>query len=240
MSNLHRVVAGSAVALMAAAAHADFNSHFGINVEDGRLTTWDWVSGPGYIAPDRVFVSTLDGTTPSDSPGTNSVGGTFDTPGDIGFNFLHELRIWDNPQDGFRPTDGETLTMRFGPLSATTGTGFVPGWATAVRDENSHPDNPNQWGRHHIHPEYELNAASGQPDPADGVYLVELEWFYEAGSGNPTSYDNSDPFWIVFGYNATLSEIEAAETYVREVIVPAPGAAGLLALGGLVALRRRR
>ncbi|TVQ31564.1 MAG: hypothetical protein EA376_08820 [Phycisphaeraceae bacterium] len=230
------IVAGAAIASAAPSALAQFNSHFGLNHVDGAIVTEDWVSGPGYLGPDRVFAGQLDASGFAADPGTNSVGGTFPTPGEIGFNFLHELRVWDGST--FTPTAGETLTMSFagGILSATTDAGFVAGWATAVRDESSHPTNSSQWGRHHIHPNYTLNPAPGQMTAADGVYLIELEWFYSGAESIATS----DATWLLMSFNAD-GEVSAAADYVRNVIVPSPGAAVVLAGAfGLMGARRRR
>jgi hypothetical protein len=53
-------------------------------------------------------------------------------------------------------------------------------------------------------------------------------------------FAESDSFYIVFNQNSDEAVHDAAIDYVREFIVPAPGAAGLLAVSGLVAMRRRR
>jgi hypothetical protein len=230
-----------AAALASATAHAQLSDHIGLDIHNGRIITIEWESGPG--GPDRVFTGQfedLGGLIFTDDPGTNSRGGTFDIPARLGFNILTELREWDPAAPGFGPT-AQSISIEFasGALSATTASGFVPGFTTPIRDETTHPTNPAQWGRHHSHLDFILNGPGGAT-PADGIYLLELEWFYEPGPGNTTTYDNSAPFWMVFGWNRSIAEIQTAERYVRDFIVPTPGTAAILSLAGLTLLRRRR
>ncbi len=244
----HIALALSASALIGAAAGASvINSHIGIDVVNGNLSTQAWQSGVGYLGESRVFVQTIDPSTFfRPDPGTNSNGGTFATPGAIGFNIVDALKVWNSATQSFDLAD-ETMTIGFGtdPIfggfiqSATTGAGFVPGFATNVRDETSHPTNSGQWGRHHIHHTFQLNGV-GSADPSDGVFLLNLELYYEPGAGNDVTYGNSESFWLVFGLNSTEGELVVARDYVQNVIIPAPGAAALLALAGVAGVRRRR
>lgn len=230
------LVASSTVVL-GSTASASIDTHIGIDVVDGQLSTQGWQGGTGYLGEQRVFTGVLDPFAfASDAPGTNSVGGTFATPGAIGFNILNELLSWNGA--GYSST-AETMTVAFGPESVTTDTGFVSGFATNVRDENSHPGSPGQWGRHHIHHDWILNGDGGN-NPNDGIYLLELELYYEAGAGNPVSYGNSENFYLVFGLNVDESQILDAADWVQINLVPAPGAIVLLSLAGLVGVRRRR
>jgi hypothetical protein len=230
------LLAAGFLASTAATAVASIDTHIGINVVDGQLTTQGWLGGTGYLGEKRVFTGVFDPDNfATGSPGTNSVGGTFATPGAIGFNILNELLVWNGA--GFSSTS-ETMTIAFGPESATTDAGFVSGFATNVRDENSHPGNENQWGRHHIHHDWILNGDGGNPN--DGIYLLELELYYEAGAGNDTSYANSKNFYMVFGLNSDESQILGVADWVQINMIPAPGALALLALAGLAGCSRRR
>jgi hypothetical protein len=223
--------------IIAGSAAASIDSHIGINVGNGQLTTQGWLGGTGYLGERRVFTGVFDpfafATT---SPGTNSVGGTFATPGAIGFNILNELLVWNG--SGFSST-AETMTIGFGPASATTADGFVAGFATNVRDENSHPGSPDQWGRHHIHHNWMLNGDGGGT-PRDGIYLLELELYYQAGEGNPVTYGTSKNFYMVFGLNETDQAIVDVAGWVQVNLVPAPAALALLGLAGVAGGRRRR
>lgn len=211
-----------------------FNTHWGISVnDDGRLVTEGWQGGVGYLGESRVFAfesQELAGQQFFDI-GTNSVGGTFATPGQIGFNYRSAVGLWNG--DGFDDA-GVDMTFQFGTLSATSGMGFVPGFGTAVRDETTHPSSPGQWGRHHTHQDVFLS-----PGASDGIYLMEFELWYLPGNGNPVTYADSRPFWVLFSQNSSPSEVDVAISYVQDVIVPAPGSLAVLGLGAL-ALRRRR
>ncbi|TVQ60851.1 MAG: hypothetical protein EA378_10530 [Phycisphaerales bacterium] len=240
--------AAMVVAAASAGASASvINSHIGIDVVNGNLSTQAWQSGVGYLGESRVFVQTIDPATFfRPDPGTNSPGGTFATPGAIGFNIVDTLKVWNPATERFDAAD-ETMTIGFGtdPIfggfiqSATTDSGFVPGFATNVRDETSHPTNSGQWGRHHIHHTFQLSGA-GSANPADGVFLLNLELYYEPGAGNDVTYGDSKPFWLVFGLNSTEGELGFVRDYVQNVIVPAPGVGAVLALAGLAGVRRRR
>jgi len=218
-----------------AAMATPFNSHWGISAsDDGRLVTENWQSGIGYLGESRVFAFNSQevlGQVFFDI-GTNSIGGTFATPGTIGFDFRSELQRWNGA--GF-DSAGLDLTFQFGPLSATSDTGVVPGFGTAVRDETSHPTNSAQWGRHHSHHDVFLGSGA-----TDGIYLMEFNLWYEAGDGNPTTYADSDSFWVLFNLNGDIADVTLASDWVQVNLVPTPGVITAFGLAGLAATRRRR
>jgi len=229
------IATGGIVALGSVAAASPFNTHWGLSVgENGQLVTEGWQSGVGYLGESRVFAFNSQNLLGTDffDIGTNSVGGTFATPGSIGFDFRSALQIWNG--NGFDDA-GVNLTAQFGPFVATSGTGFVPGFGTAVRDETSHPSNPAQWGRHHTHQDLFIDSGA-----SDGIYLMEFSLWYEAGDGNPTSYADSDSFWVLFNLNGDVSEVSVAADWVQVNIVPTPGVLTAFGLAGLMATRRRR
>lgn len=232
-----RSIPATALALaLAASAAAQFNSHLGISVgSDGDLVTERWQSGTGYLGAERVFA--FNGIDDGAGGlffdvGTNSVGGTFAYPGEIGFDFMSPLGVWDG--DHFDLV-ASTVTFQFGPITATSGSGVVPGYGTLVRDPNTHPTNPAQWGRHHTHQNVFMSAGT-----APGVYLMEFVLWYEPGNGNPTTYGDSLPFWMLFNYGGSVEEVVAATAWVQTNLVPAPGAIALLGAAGLLGRRRRR
>lgn len=88
------------------------------------------------------------------------------------------------------------------------------------------------------------------PLPVDGVAST-LEYIYDLGDGPVSSglkaFTNSEGgipenFAMLLGVGTQNQGAPGGAAYVdfRNFVVPAPGAAGLMALGGLVALRRRR
>ena len=190
-----------------------------IATDAGRLITGS-VAG-GSFAPERVFASELGEVVPNltDEPGFEADAGTL-TPGtSLSFRMMDALRVWNGAD--FDSVSSSTMTLSFLTLSATTST--TPGEVV-----NGFGFNVNAMGGLHNHPFYQLNA------PADtGVYLLELQLM---GGG----FADSDSLYIVFNQNADEAIHDAAIDYVRDVIVPTPGVSGLLALSGLVALRRRR
>lgn len=152
----------------------------------------------------------------------------------IGFNIVDALRVWNGSDFG---TIGSQSMSIFGDpfpdgdVATTPGTAgmFVPGFQFIEADTNGFFDD---------HPTFQLN------NQTDGIYLLSLELFTDADG-----IANSEPMYIVFGSNldGTLGDeeafeaaIEAGVDYVNTVIIPTPGTAGLLALAGLAATRRRR
>jgi len=152
----------------------------------------------------------------------------------IGFNIVDALRVWNGSD--FDTIGSQSMSIFGDPfpdgdVATTPGTAgmFVPGFEFIEADANGFFDD---------HPTFQLN------NQADGVYLLSLELFTDA-----SGIANSEPFYIVFGSNedGTLGDdeafeeaVEAGVDYVNNVIIPTPGAAGLLALAGFAATRRRR
>lgn len=152
----------------------------------------------------------------------------------IGFNIVDALRSWNGTD--FDTIPAQTMSIFGDPFPdgdvATTPASpgaFVPGFQFIQADTNGFFDD---------HPSFQLN------DQADGVYLLSLELFTDA-----SGIANSEAMYIVFGSNidgslgddeAFEAQIDAAVDYVNNVIIPTPGAAGLLALAGFAATRRRR
>lgn len=231
ISTFNRVLpAAIAAATMTSIALADtFDSHVGINVENNHLSTQGWQSGTGYLGEKRLFAFDIESGPGIADVGTNSVGGTFTTPGEIGFSFMGQLHQWNG--DDFTASINHMIVQR-GPLQAQSSTGVVVGFGTAVRDENSHPSDPAQWGRHHVHADYWIGGDNVQ----DGIYLIEMQLWYQ-GAG---SYADSKSFWMLLNRNADLGDVQLAIDFANANIVPAPGALALLGLAGLAGVSRRR
>ncbi len=216
----------AAIAAAAASSHAIAHGEGDVWVylDAGRLHT-GLISEDGLIRePDvRVFGAEFGGAgIPdfADEPGFQAPDGSFLPSSKIGFNILRALRSWNGSD--FGAVSAATITMSFGPLTATTpGTDILtPGFDLTIDDQ----------GGLHDHPDYTLNSPAGM-----GIYLLELEFTTDlAGVGT------SAPFWIVFNNGMDEAEHDAAIEWVEENLVPAPGAACLLAFGALTTLRRRR
>lgn len=152
----------------------------------------------------------------------------------IGFNILDALRVWNGSD--FGTIGAQTMSIFGDPfpdgdVATTPGSAdvFVPGFQFIEADASGSFDD---------HPTFQLN------NQADGVYLLSIELFTDADG-----IAASEPMYIVFGSNIDGSlgddiafelAIESAVDYVNTVIIPTPGTAGLLALAGLAATRRRR
>jgi len=205
----------------------------GVAFVDGRIVTSlveeEELGGLG--TPQRVFESELGsieyGPFGNDEPGYTS--NVLPPGAQIGFNILEELSLWNGA--GFTGGLGETLQLgKFvgtpGEITATTGPGFVPGFFFATADGVGFIDE---------HLSHILMGPVLRADPADGIYLLELELFTDHGG-----IANSDPFWIVFNLNSPEEDHEAAVEWVQENLVPAPGFAVLLAPLALWSRSRRR
>lgn len=233
MSKSKRTICASCTMTLLAAPHALADGalgDIGVRENGGILETFlvfDDVGSVGGEPVERVFLGELGsiefGPFGIDDPGfftdTLSEGTT------VGFNIRDELKRWDGST--FVGGIGETMTVANffgtpGQIDVTTSSGFVGGFDVATVSG----------GIFDQHPAFLLNGAGG--DPADGVYLLELE------ATSPT-LESSLPLWVVFNLNRPELEHDEAAEYVEAMLVPGPGSAGVLVmLGGVVAIRRRR
>ena len=145
---------------------------------------------------------------------------------ELSFNILDAARLWDGSDfDAISPST-LTLTQAAGVPGAASVTtpgsagGFVGGFAFVTADGGGVIDE---------HVDILLDAPAGV-----GVYLLNLQLVDTSGA-----LGSSAPFWFVMNNGASKAEVEAAKAYVESVIVPSPGT-GLLAMAGLLGLRRRR
>jgi hypothetical protein len=206
----------AALAASSAVAVAD-EGHGDIEVE---------VKGDKLVTEGRVFEAVFgDSGIPffTDDPGFEGDAGVFTIGTTIGFNIMAALGLWNGKGfDDLNPLDQETLTISFGPASATTDTGFVNGF-DFVSDASNGFD---------VHLGFTLNRSGGF-DPADGIYLLALQL-------TSNNYLASETFWIVFDNNIGDEKLDQAVAWVEANLVPAPGALALLGLAGLFGTRRRK
>lgn len=200
----------------------------GVRVNAGVLETFgvsDESGSTGSEPIERVWAGEL-GSIEFGPFGIDDPGFFADTLTDgtvIGFNIRSALGRWNGA--GFDYAIGESMTLANffgtpGEISATTGAGFVPGFALATASG----------GGFDHHAAYILNGSGG--DPADGVYLLELEL---TSDGLGTSL----PLWVVFNLNAEEDHDPAIE-WVEDNLVPGAPTLALLPAFGLLGVRRRR
>jgi hypothetical protein len=206
-------------ALVAAPAFAQIEGDVHFTVESGKITI-------GLIAEDesstvpglRVFFGELGLDIPNvgTDPGWLALDGTFAASTPLSFDFLGSLKRWNGSSFS---AAAETMTLAFGPANATTpaADSFAPGFALNTDDE----------GGLHDHPSFTLNAPA-----SDGIYLLPLQF-------SAPGLTASDPVWMLWGQNASESDIAAAYDYSLANI-PAPTTLALAAIGVAATTRRRR
>ncbi|HRP62987.1 MAG TPA: PEP-CTERM sorting domain-containing protein [Phycisphaerales bacterium] len=200
----------------AAFAGGGHHSDIEVGLRNNQLTT-----------EGRVFegeFSFTNGFWITDDPGFEGDAGLFAAGTTIGFNIIAALGLWNgNGFDTLDPFSHASITLELGPLSATTGAGFISGF-NFVADASGGFDS---------HLDFILNGPDALAgEPADGVYLIELQLI-------SNNYLASESFWIVFGKGADHREIDAAMDWVEANLVPAPGALLLLGMAAFGAARRR-
>lgn len=207
------------LAIPGALAFADAKSDVNFRVLDGRIITG--LLDEGQFVRERVFGVELGEALPNfaDEPGFFSDEGVFTPDSFLTLRVLDGLRVWNGSD--FDTLADSTLTLQYLQQQFTTA-----GLGVAF-DTFDLPINP--FGSlADEHPDYILNSPA-----TDGVYLLALSM--RGGGAN-----ESLPFYLVFNQNVDEKIHDAAIDYVRDVIVPAPGALGAFACAGLLAARRRR
>lgn len=221
-------------ALLSCGGAAFADGDIGVIIENGRLFTGEVDDDPSTTRqdvlnnPEQLFEGEFTpGIGITDDPG-------FFSPSDgdmvqgwtFGFNVRGALRSWTGSTF---VTAAETMEIAFGNQSVVTppGPGIVPGLSILISDPNGAFD----W-----HPEYRLRDSGGDVGGAPiGAYLLELRLWVD-----DPDVQNSRLLWVLFNNGLDGPSFDEAEDYVRDNIVPSQGAAGLLALGAVVGLRRRR
>jgi hypothetical protein len=195
-------------ALLPASAWAQHAGDIILTTPANRITTGTIESGGGEITPQRIFTGTLvsgiNGPFTSD-PGFDTLPGTFQDDAFVGFNVLAPVLGWTGSD--FQSTEGERLRINFFPPfgpTVDTADGPVPGFELAVGSNG-------EWHRH-----LGYTLIRDDMDPQPGIYLLQLE-LYTTQPG----IDASDPFWILFQFNAT-GDIEAAIAFVASQYLAPP------------------
>jgi hypothetical protein len=218
----------AAISLLAAAglaAPAWAEGDISLMISGGQLVTTKVSETGDPLGPSRVFSGLLTdnlGEWYTDEPGIQIDDGTLTPGADLRLYFSKALRQWNG--SSFASFAGGTVSATFGPLTNSI---VTPG-----SDTNSgnllFP--VETLGGLHDHPDWVL--AGHTPTGSAEFFLVEARFSYDGSI-------DSDPFYIVFGLNATEEQLEEVEAWVETNVVPTPGSLALLAMAGLAARRRR-
>jgi len=202
--------------------------------QDGRIFTGSYSHDTESVveATERVFAFEWgeggEGPNIADEPGFFAEAGTL-AGLEWGVNFTDAVRVWNGTD--FNTVSPDTVTFEFLGVEQDTPAsagGFTPGFGIPVGG-----------GGFDDHFEIVLNAPTD--GSVSGVYLISMEAFAQSPSARGSVLPGaSDEFWFVGNFGADEAAHEAAIEYVEDVLVPAPGAAGLFALAGVVGVRRRR
>ncbi|MBU6413087.1 MAG: hypothetical protein KGS45_06405 [Planctomycetes bacterium] len=195
--------------LIASASMAQVHSgDIVLAVSSGNAITTNASDQFGSITSQRVFEAAF-GESPNftNDPGFDSDNGTFPANSTVGFRIRRALRDWSGIEFSDDDIADERIQVRLGPLGPTltpTSDVVVTGFSLAA----------NSSGKFHHHLGYTLLPKPGESQPADGVYLLELELF-----SNQPSIQTSRPFWLVFNQNRPTQEHQAAIDWVNANLV---------------------
>lgn len=229
-------VIGLAGLASSASAHGEGDLGFLFD-SSGNLTTFvaDDESGAFDEPGEAVFAADMDAMGLADGPGFFTTDGATVPAGyaalvagsTVSYRTIAALRVYDAGTDSYVATDAQ-LAQDSGGMTVFTPTtdmsvaGFSYDYSGGEFDQ---------------HPDFGLVGTGGLGTADAGAYLWQFRLSVLDSSGNLIDETGTIGYVFNFGLDEDAHEaaIEAAEG-----IVPAPGAAGVLAVGGLVGLRRRR
>lgn len=203
-----------------------------LQVVDGRLVTGSFDDSTESVVEtrERVFAfewGGIEGPNIADEPGFRALPGTL-AGLEWGVNFVDAVRVWNGTD--FSTVSPDTVTFEFLGVEQSTPTtagGFTAGFGIPV-------------GGGGFDDHYEIGLNAPTDGSVSGIYLISLQAFAQSPTLGSLVPEASDTFWFVGNFGASELDHEAALEFVEDVLVPAPGAAALLALGTLTATRRRR
>ncbi|MEO1008671.1 MAG: GC-type dockerin domain-anchored protein [Planctomycetota bacterium] len=197
-----------AAAATAATAH---EGDVGLAIIDGVIVTGIVEDGPGgeFVVPgERVFAAEFDllGTDVyADEPGLFAEAGTF-PDSQLSFEFAGPVRRWNGTSFDDVPAP-ETMTLEFGPLSATSPlSGSAPGFGINV--------GPAGFDEHY---DFFLDAPAN-----DGIFLVGINL-----SSDDPGIGAAETTYLVFNWNLPESEHDAAVEYVEDTLLGSTCAADM-------------
>lgn len=229
---MNKVTSSVLVAVAAASMTGGVLAHggdIGFKIVGNSLKTggvFDNGNGEVVQPGERVFAGeALISEGVSDEPGFYAEAGTLNAHEMLSFNVRKALRVWNGSD--FLTIASQTMRIE------------NPAGTASVETPTSDPSLPIPAGWGFLFPasgefdQHPIYYVQGRTGP--GIYLLELEL-----TTTQAGIINSPSFWAVINDGADDSQHDAAIDWTRDNLVPAPGAAGMLAFGGLIALRRRR
>lgn len=174
---------------------------------------------------ERVFAADMFVSGPNwfaDEPGIFIEQGSLPDNTQVSFTLISPLMYWDGSGAVNFVQATDAMTLGFGPASVSTGFDANPIAGFAINYD------ADAVGGFDEHLDYLLDGTA-----AAGIYLL-------ANTFSLSGASDSDLIYTVFNAGLDEGAHDIAIDYVETVLVPAPGAAGLLALAGLGAASRRR
>jgi hypothetical protein len=217
------IIVSSACASLALADGGDY----GLAIVDGVTSVGIGDHDAGTISDfgERVFGADMFISGPNwfaDEPGIFIAQGSLPDNTQVGFTLTQSLMYWDGTGAVSFAQSTNAMTLGFGPVSVSTA---LDGSPVAGFSLNYDAD---QIGGFDEHFDYTLDGSA-----AAGIYLL-------ANSFSLTGAADSEVIYTVFNAGLDEGTHDVAIEYVETVLVPAPGAMGVLALAGLGVVSRRR
>ena len=169
----------------------------------GGIIETGYVDAGTPIFDRRVF-DTEFGKLPNwtNDPGFDSPTGAFASRAELGFDVMGPVLEWDDMAfDGV--AESKILISKGRVEVETPDSGMQPGFVFGTASTT---------GKFHHHLAFELLAPS-----SDGVYLLEL-MLWDAAS----AVSDSEPFFIIFGQNATDDQLADAVMWVETNLIAEP------------------
>jgi hypothetical protein len=232
----------AALVLVPASVALAHEGDVGLAVVGGQLRTGivqvDPSNNEWVVLGERVFAGELDVAGFAADPGffsgpLGSASGSVTVPAgaQLGFTLNGPLQVWTGTGVG---STSARMRLEFAggalsavtPISAGNVSGFgLPTGTTGAFDE---------------HWDFFLTGPSGTTGgqlPIAGVYIFETTLSL---TGTSAPIASAEPIWFVLNFGASEAAHDEAIEWVEANLVPTPSVAGLLGLGAIAAMRRRR
>jgi hypothetical protein len=226
---LAAILATSLITSMAIAGddHEHEGGDYGLTIIDGTVAVGIGDHDEGVVENigERVFAADMSLSGPNwfaDEPGIFIEEGSLPDNTQVGFTLTQSLMYWDGSGAVNFGLAADAMSLSFGPASVSTS---LDNSAVAGFSINYDAD---AVGGFDEHLDYTIDGLA-----PTGIYLL-------ANTFSLTGALDSDVIFTVFNAGLDENAHDAAIEYAESVLVPAPSAAGLLALAGLGAMSRRR